>query len=253
MKISRRMNWGRAIILFVFLLFNLVLVGISAMLIYTVTHYYIMMDGYRHVLHNSANSIALQITPLIVVVAVSIVILLIALVGFLAVICRKTPPLVIYILMLSLLIGLQVTAGVMIGVLEKTIRENIMNGLEENIFQYNKSSTIATIFNDLQMEFECCGVKSFTDWENANMKIPKSCCKKRNLNCDTSDVNNIFTKGCLSEIFQTITQNAAIAIAILILFGVFQASGVVLAIILIACRPKPSTEMYGPIKEEETD
>lgn len=62
----------------------------------------------------------------------------------------------------------------------------------------------ASIFDLLQPELKCCGIRNHQDYNltlsGKDFQVPESCCKTRN-RCDTlrTNPNNIWTKGCAGK------------------------------------------------------
>ena len=63
---QRKMNWCKALILFLFLLFNLIIICIAALLIYISAHYYVTLHGYTDLLEDSAKNVIFLVVPLVI-------------------------------------------------------------------------------------------------------------------------------------------------------------------------------------------
>ena len=242
-----RMNWGKAIVLFLFLVFNLVIVCIAALLIYVSVHYYITLHSYTDLLKDSAKNIAFLVVPLVIMVIVSLLLLLLALVGLIAGVCQVKFMYVLYAVMLIVLLILQITGAVLIGLFEGPLQDSIAEGMVNNIHLYNDTSSIREVFDNIQRDLECCGINNYTDWDDNGFKIPESCCIKEET-CDTSVIENINTEGCLALLFLEAHQDGVVTLTIIILFGVFQITGLFLALLLICCRDE-KVKTYENLKE----
>ena len=242
-----RMNWCKAIVLFLFLIFNLVIVCIAALLVYVSVHYYITLHSYTNLLEDSAKNVALLVLPLVVIVVVSLLLLLLALVGFIAGVCQVKFMYALYAVMLVLLLALQITGAVLIGVFEGPIEYSIAEGMTNNIHLYNDTSSIRKVFDNVQERLECCGINNYTDWGDNGFKIPESCCKE-GVECDTSEVDNINLEGCLPLLFREARQDGVVTLTIILLFAVFQITGIFLTLLLICCRDEKA-KTYENLKE----
>ena len=242
-----RMNWCKALVLFLFLLFNLVIVCIAALLVYVSVHYYISLHGYTNLLQDTAKNVTFLVLPLVIMVVVSLLLLLIALVGFIAGVCQVRFMYALYIVMFVALLALQITGAVLIGVFEGPIKNSISEGMVDNIHLYNDTSSIKEVFDNIQEDMKCCGINNYTDWGDNELKVPESCCKD-GTECDTCVVDNINTVGCLSLLFREAYSDGVVTLTIIVLFGVFQISGIVLALLLICCRDEKA-KTYQNLKD----
>ena len=146
---QRKMNWCKALILFLFLLFNLIIICIAALLIYISAHYYVTLHGYTDLLEDSAKNVIFLVVPLVIIIAVALLLLLLALVGFVAGICQMKFLYVAYALMLVVLLVLQVTGGVLIGVFEDPLKNSIAKGMEDNVHLYNDTTSIRKAYDNV--------------------------------------------------------------------------------------------------------
>ncbi|KAI6646721.1 Tetraspanin-6 isoform X1 [Oopsacas minuta] len=231
----QKMNWGRATLLFLFLLFNLVIICIAALLVYISVHYYLILQEYSELLHDNSKNLAYLVFPLVIIITVALLLLLLALFGCISGICQVKFMFGLYAFMLVILLVLQVAGAVLIIVFEAPIENNVSKGMIENIHLYNHTKSFREAYDSIQRDLDCCGVKNFTDWGNNHLHIPQSCCKKAQT-CDTCDIDEINTQGCLLKLLQDVHENSVITLCIIILFGVFEATGLFLSILLICCQ-----------------
>ncbi|KAG8178239.1 hypothetical protein JTE90_005608 [Oedothorax gibbosus] len=65
-----------------------------------------------------------------------------------------------------------VTAYVYKGQFEGFLKENMKKSIEQHQPDSQK------VWDDMQKEFECCGVDNADDYLNNNLTVPLSCCKE---------------------------------------------------------------------------
>jgi len=156
-------------------------------------------------------------------VPVSIMLLIvgvmIAIVGFLG--CcgamkQNTAMLLIYAIVLSIIILVQLVAGILAFIFSDEAKELVSDGLDKALDEYGASKSYTEGLDWLQEFFECCGINAATDWKkssdiatywistgNHTMDVPDSCCKTVETGCGlgkaagvSSTINN---KGCLDQ------------------------------------------------------
>ncbi|VDD97097.1 unnamed protein product [Enterobius vermicularis] len=118
--------------------------------------------------------------------------------------------LVLYFLILMVVLGLEMTAAVMVNAnrdqYRKTVDKELLTMIQKEYAQYPQK---AAIVDEIQSSLQCCGVKSYSDWlastystndpESAEVgigalevgRVPKSCCNELGLmeypsNCGVS-------------------------------------------------------------------
>ncbi|KAL7739229.1 hypothetical protein ACLKA6_015087 [Drosophila palustris] len=139
--------------------------------------------------------------------------------------------------MLFLIFILELAAGISGYVLRSDAYDMINSTLYKSMFEYkslNQTQTTA-LWDDVQRDFNCCGVKNYTDWQEAfnNTQLPMSCCKipvgtVGTFTCDAGkdDTNRNTYGGCLDGFSSYISDHAVslgaagVVIAVLQFFGV---------------------------------
>ncbi|XP_017075330.2 CD63 antigen [Drosophila eugracilis] len=140
-------------------------------------------------------------------------------------------------IMLAIIFILELAAGISGYVLRNDASTLIKTSLTDSLHEYNvvgKNST-TKLWDDVQREFDCCGVTSYTDW-NVTLtegQLPISCCDipagtvgtfscSANATTDTTRHDN----GCLDGFSNYISAHAVslgaagVVIAVLQFFGV---------------------------------
>ncbi len=102
--------------------------------------------------------------------------------------------------------------------------ENIRKALEDSVKEYDPNAEagsrpqeITAAWDQIQTDYECCGVSNYTDWVNLNdnfnegsIEVPPSCCLKANDDAITAcqrnpEDNNLV--GCYQKFGDTIEQH----------------------------------------------
>lgn len=157
-----------------------------------------------------------------------------------------------YGILLGLILGLEVAAGIYVVVarqsFENNARDVMMKTLKE---QYMSSSSNAATFawNRMMAELECCGVSSFQDFQQAvhwkqltSDMVPIQCCKlkdkKRFIPQDStcprlaSAWNSNMDKGCFDAMMHVLKTHLTILIIVGLGVGLSQLLGIILTCIL---------------------
>ncbi|XP_068105341.1 tetraspanin-6 [Hyperolius riggenbachi] len=146
----------------------------------------------------------------------------------------------LYAMFLSLIFLIELIAAIVGLVFRHEIRSSFENGYKQALQQYNSTGDERSHAVDaIQEKLHCCGVKSYTDWEETpyykESGIPQSCCNSTT-NC-TEDVRKdrekakavVFNHGCFSLV--TSIMEAKMGVIAGISFGIacFQLVGMFLA------------------------
>jgi len=114
-------------------------------------------------------------------------------------------------------------------------RELITKTMTESLKNYNRDEHegVTLPWDNIQKEYECCGVNNFTDWEgtpafNETNDVPDFCCKTITLGCGkgASDTDKIYKTGCFVKFEGFVVDNVAIVggigvgFIILLFFGI---------------------------------
>ncbi|KAH8283447.1 hypothetical protein KR018_002126 [Drosophila ironensis] len=139
--------------------------------------------------------------------------------------------------MLAIIFILELSAGISGYVLRNDATKLIQTSLLDSITKYNSStqSPITALWDDVQRDFDCCGVNRFDDWNKTftNGDLPISCCnvpvgQAGTFNCWSNDtsVADRHESGCLDGFSNYIASHAVslgaagVVIAVLQFFGV---------------------------------
>ncbi|KAI8119014.1 Tetraspanin-6 [Lucilia cuprina] len=125
-----------------------------------------------------------------VIITLGIIILIIAIFGCLAAIHESKRKLIIYVLILTILILIQLLLTSMASHgTQDGLAGSVKQGFDELWILENKEPGALAYYEDW---LHCCGVNSTEDYRLIKHEIPKTCCKEHN--CASPD--NIYTEGC---------------------------------------------------------
>ena len=119
---------------------------------------------------------------------------------------------------------------------------NCLSHLIKGLNKYGQpgNESVTSSWDELQQEFECCGVKSYTDWQNTTFQngnmtnAPDSCCWNEKEGCGMNQLTangTIYHEGCFSVFEEFIQDNAYIVGGVGAGLGSFQ----ILAFIFACC------------------
>ncbi|XP_063699897.1 CD63 antigen-like [Culicoides brevitarsis] len=134
-------------------------------------------------------------------------------------------------ILLILVFILELSAGISGYVLRNQTSKLVSDGLKSTMKEYENSTEIAKIWDEIQMDYQCCGVNSPKDWievlhNDTNDGLPISCCKPEtgiigNRECNLKMTDKVYQNGCVVE-FGNFVQAHAVSLG---------AAGIVLAFI----------------------
>uniref|UniRef100_A0A914EC31 Tetraspanin n=1 Tax=Acrobeloides nanus TaxID=290746 RepID=A0A914EC31_9BILA len=172
--------------------------------------------------------------------------------------------LVTFFIILVIVFCLELACAIFAYTHQDLIRKYIDNSMYEVVHKYYASRPeYARIFDRIQIEFECCGVKSYKDWLHSSWgrsgrfkaeigigsgtigRVPASCCNEQGLqdyptNCGVSfDKLELWTyepflntKGCSEALYQTAYNNLEMAIILCVIIGTIQLFGMFFSMLL---------------------
>ncbi|KAI8492971.1 cd63 antigen [Branchiostoma belcheri] len=134
-----------------------------------------------------------------------------------------------FAVLLSLIFILEIAAGITGYVLRNDIENVIDTAMTDFMMKWTNTTKGRLAFDGVQKEFECCGVKNYTDWfdkspnfnpPNTTRNVPGSCCLNAKtefdvknpddtcgLNTDTTKINQ---EGCLLKLEDWLAHNILI-------------------------------------------
>jgi len=136
----------------------------------------------------------------------------------------------------------QVAAGIAAFALRGPLKTEISKNMEKGQENYHKEGYegVTTTWDLVQENLHCCGVNSYTDWQNVTQLaggVPDSCCKVGHQEgCGKApvDAEKIFSEGCFTLFNDEFNSNLTIVGAVAL--GI--AAGEIIAIIFACCLGK---------------
>lgn len=147
---------------------------------------------------------------------------------------------------LGVILILEVVAGILGFVFRGKLESVLADGMYTTLGNYNNDSSTQTIWDDVQVQFYCCGVKNATDWRGKYTKdarsVPDSCCKTPTRNCGNEALTKmpsaIYWNGCLAVVEQTLGASTIVIGSIAIAVAVVQLIGIIFACCLASAIKK---------------
>ncbi|XP_047345514.1 uncharacterized protein LOC124947445 [Vespa velutina] len=164
--------------------------------------------NYNHFLDNKFLSVPS------LMIAIGIIIFFIAFFGCCGAVRENYCMLITFTTLLIFIFIFEFSGGIAGYVLRSQAGEIIEKKMQESIPKYNTSNEIAGFWDDIQIQFQCCGVKNMSDWNIRfnNSDLPMSCCHFQQGKIGISICNttqpNVYTDGCLLKFEQYIKSHA---------------------------------------------
>jgi hypothetical protein len=180
----------------------------------------------------------------ILLIIFGLVLAIVGIVGFIATICahKFVSKIVLFIYAAFLVVIILVDIGGAIAALveKNRIAATFNTSAHENFKQIGVGNDRFHSWDNIQTQFSCCGVDTYTDWftvvwkNNCTGCVPASCCKDKN-NCfiqppSTDPASLYWPDGCAKYISDQVGGHIG-AVAGVVIFIVF----VLIAIVVITC------------------
>ncbi|KAL5479511.1 hypothetical protein EMCRGX_G023038 [Ephydatia muelleri] len=154
--------------------------------------------------------------------------------------------LLVYSVILALLVVCEFGGGIAAGVLRTTVETfftNSANDTFRSVVANDTNNQYRKTWDNFQQTFQCCGVKSYTDWSTIlNQPIPLSCCPPSTSTCD-SNADKLYRMGCVTKVVSEITKYFAGIAAGAILFALLQVFGIVASCFVVFYKPQDKYEV----------
>jgi len=172
-----------------------------------------------------------------------------------------------YIIVMILLVVLEISASIAGYVKKDDVSKVLVNIAEDSMNNWN-NTVVQSTWDQVQSNFQCCGVESYNDWSNQTMTnnsfvnwaknkgwapdgaaplntkypVPDSCCVDFEANCGLSynflDVENALlppgsNKGCSDGLKDWVTSNIGIVAGIAAGFAVIEIFAIIFSLYLV--------------------
>ncbi|XP_043665835.1 uncharacterized protein LOC122628074 [Vespula pensylvanica] len=205
---SMKLSASSQCVKYLMFIFNLFFVMTGIVLLSLGLTIHTIYFNYVHFLDNKFLSIPS------LMIAVGIIIFFIAFFGCCGAVRENYCMLIIFTTLLIFIFILEFSGGIAGYVLRSQAGEVIKEKMTNTMQLYNTSKDVAGIWDEIQTEFECCGVTNMTDWEIRfdNSDLPMSCCRpqqgKIGISVCNITVNYVYPDGCLNKFQQYIKSHA---------------------------------------------
>jgi len=230
----------------------LLILGIVSLLIglwlYTEKHDY---EALTPAHHGAASATGLCI-------AAGAAIIVIAFVGCSAASIESRCLLLTYVVFISIICCVELTAGILGSVYKGDISSALRTELLIHMNSPYISESTRITWDRLQQDFTCCGVDTYSDWfKNIHWAgenwVPDACCIKYELKCGRQEPENFYQEGCLNAFRDWLLEHVHIVGMMGIIMALYQAIGILLAITLYCFmrhRSQPISNTYVYHKAE---
>jgi len=193
-------------------------------------------------------------------IGAGLLVLITGILGCVGAIQKNASLLTWYFILLVIIFLAECIAGILAFVYHQSIEAELAKGLQANLNKnYNQTGheSLTTAVDDMQQDFQCCGVHSYEDWQASTfikqnkdgLKTPESCCKTPSPLCSKRDhPSNIYrvlgseSMGCLTKLVLYLQDH----LFILAITGIAVACLEILVMIFACC-------LRRAVKEEEEE
>ncbi|KAL1774880.1 hypothetical protein HispidOSU_006545 [Sigmodon hispidus] len=167
----------------------------------------------------------------VIIIAVGAFLFLVAFVGCCGT-CKENYCLMMtFAIFLSLIMLVEVAVAIAGYVFRDKVESAFNKNFQKQMQNYLKDNQTASVLDNLQKRFNCCGANNYTDWESipgmGKDRVPDSCCVNITVGCGTDfQKSTIHTQGCLDYIGTWVKDNvllvagAALGIAFVEVLGI---------------------------------
>jgi len=208
------LTWSATFVKYLLFGFNFILVITGVILLSVGLTVQGAFHGYSDILDGGFYSIPSFL------IAIGAIIFFIAFFGCCGAIKENYWMTLIFSILLVLVFILELSAGISGYVLRNQTINLVDDALTTSMKQYqNGSAEIQMIWDEIQLDFQCCGVRGPDDWLtvlNETESLPTSCCKRQtgsigSFACTITNTNILFDKGCL-DVFGNFVKDHAVTL-----------------------------------------
>ncbi|XP_059060704.1 leukocyte surface antigen CD53-like [Achroia grisella] len=150
-------------------------------------------------------------------VSIGVIIILVSILGFYGAVSESFYFIAAYVVLLIIVLIFEMSVVIVSYGLKNNAASEIRATMEESRQLYGSRREITIIWDDMQMNFECCGVAGRHDWSNS--QVPVSCCyiEYGTVSPFECGLSNAYTTGCAAALGEWLSYKArALAITSLI-------------------------------------
>ena len=156
----------------------------------------------------------------------------------------------VYSFVLALVIFSEIAAGGSAIRALDTFEETFIDSSVQSIKKYTSRSEK---WDEFQIRYQCCGAKNYTSYTTNNYTVPKSCCKHpESSECETarqdpsdSSSTDLNLEGCPHAVLHYLRRDFIVIAAVMMVVGVSQYVGVVMACLVAFISSKEENEPYS--------
>lgn len=192
--------------------FNLLFVCVAIGLIAAGAYVQVALKDYFELIEGSFSSAAALL------IAVGVIIFFIAFFGCCGAYKENHTCVMIFAVLLIIIFILEIAGGIAGFVLKGKVKGVVEGYMSDTLKRGDK------VWDEVQKDFDCCGINGPKDWINNNKSIPASCCKQTpTLNCNSTSA---IQTGCLTKFSNFVEDKIYIIGAVGIAFAFIQLVGI---------------------------
>ncbi|XP_019849509.1 PREDICTED: CD63 antigen-like [Amphimedon queenslandica] len=181
----------------------------------------------------------------VLLIVIGIFVLLLGLVGVVGGVFANTVGgrimLGLYGFVLSLLVIIEIAGGIAAAVKKDDLGGAFNKSVNNTFTRYSNDTSIKHTWDTVQKSFKCCGTYNYTSYTKIlGINPPTSCCKSSNHNCNTTETNNIYTRGCTQVASDNVSTVLEAIAGVAITFGLLQVIGVIVSCFVAVAGRKES-------------
>ncbi|XP_075708274.1 CD63 antigen [Rhinoderma darwinii] len=173
----------------------------------------------------------------IVIIVVGVIIFFISFFGCCGAVKENYCMVTTFAVFLVLIFLVEIAAAIAGYVYRDQLKDAFTDTIKDGLSKYNTTADAKKGIDDLQKEFQCCGINNFTDWQNYDpfknkQQVPDSCCKEFAVDCG-KNLSGIYTVGCVPKIETLLRKNIGIVAGVALGIAFFEVLGIVFACCLM--------------------
>lgn len=197
--------------------FNLIFVLAAIGLIAAGAYVQIQLKDYFDLIEGSFSSAAALL------IAVGVIIFFIAFFGCCGAMKENYNCVMIFAVLLTIIFILEIAGGIAGFVLKGKVGDTVTKYMGQTMDNNNTK-----VWDEVQKDFQCCGIHNASDWTDHKRTVPTSCCKVPSAaNCTTT--GPLYTDGCYDKFSTFIEDKIYIVGAIGIALAFVQIVGILFA------------------------